>query len=57
MSLSLVCFQLLIEGAIGVNCGHEQSMCSLDKRVSYPQAVQCVGLSGKKRCLYSQIGA
>ena len=57
MSLSLVCFQLLIEGAIGVNCGHEQSMCSLDKRVSYPQAVQCVGLSGKKRCLYSPIGA
>ena len=41
---------------MGVNCGHEQSMCSLDKRVSCPQAAQCVGLSGKKRCLYSPVG-
>ena len=42
---------------MGVNCGHEQSMCSLDKSVSCPQVMQCVGLSGKKHCLYSLVGA
>ena len=46
-----------MDGAIGVNCGHEQSMCCLDKRASNPQVMQCVGLSGKKRCLYSPVGA
>ena len=56
-SLSLVCCQLLIEGTMGVNCGHEQSMCSLDKSVSCPQVMQCMGLSGKKHCLYSLVGA
>ena len=33
VSLFLVCFQLLMDGVMGANLGHEQSMCSLDKRV------------------------
>ena len=57
VSLSLACFQLLMDGVTGVNCGHEQSMCSLDKRILGLQVVQCVGLSGKKHCLYSPVGA
>ena len=57
VSLSLVCFQLLIEGTMGMNCRHEQSICPLDKRVLCPQAAQCVGSSGKKHCLYSPVRA
>ena len=55
MSLSLVCFQLLIDGAMGANLRHEQSMCSLDKRVPCPQvghvgkaAAQDIGLSERR---------
>ena len=57
LPLFRLCCRSLIEGARGAWRGQWQRMCFRNNSVSGPHVAQCVGFPGKKRCLYSPVGA